>query len=214
MIPIVRPAFAPFQYIPFQYFLNGPKKVLTDEQIKYIEDTILAPYVDKLNKTAISGSIPSIDKKYIREQILAALPEIISSTAAKEQIKEQCNEINAKLKEELKELKVQLEELTKLNIGPRLEQIETALTTEIRQLKELIQNKPDMAPIRQELDEIRVLIQSKMSTPEIEKRLEQIKTELSGIIMQRFKENLQIIKAKLEESFEKLSANNKKNYKN
>ena len=104
-IPGMMRNYMPFHYIP--YTNNVIKDTLTAEQIKYIEDIIIAPYVKNLNDSIAKGIIPTITKNDIKKLVLADLPKILSS----DDIKKQCTAINLKLQEELSALKIQLSTL-------------------------------------------------------------------------------------------------------
>ena len=105
-MPLSEPSYLPYQYIP-----NEPKKVLTREQIKYIEDNILAPYVFKLNKTVMSGSLPDITtmKKDIHDDLLAKLTPILNGN--KIDVDTQIKAIDALLKRNYLDLQTQYQAL-------------------------------------------------------------------------------------------------------
>ena len=195
-IPLSEPPYLPYQYIP-----NEPKKVLTREQIKYIEDNILAPYVFKLNKTVMSGSMPSFDKNEIRKMIQEVLPGMIPHGITKEDVSLQCKEINNELKHSYDELKRQFEDLktqtemmkpqiknlNDLNIDTRLKTLEKQYT----ELNTMLSSHKDIPPgILTQFDELNRLINGKANITDIDSKLKQFKDDFIKNEFDEFKKDI------------------------
>jgi len=167
------PLTQPINNIPFQYIPNDPNRVLTREQVKYIEDNILAPYVFKLNKTVMSGSIPSIDKGEIRRLMQEQLPSLIPPSITKEEVTTQCKAINNELKTAYNELRTQLGVITSMGINDRLRNLEDQHII-------LTNGKATDADIDRKINEFKASIKREF-TAELEQNIRDLEARINTI---------------------------------
>ena len=154
-IPGMMRNYMPFQYIPSTN--NVIKDTLTPEQIKYIEEIIIAPYVKKLNDSISKGIMPTITKDEVKKLVLADLGKILTDA----DIKKQCDAINLKLQEELAALKLQLTTLEPsiANIKIDTGQLKTNINIVNSKIEELsnmktavLQNTTKLATIQSDIN--------------------------------------------------------------